>query len=54
MCIVMQYHHNYYLEKVMMMCFYDDSYIVIENCNKHDARVRYDSFNDVVKFLSLH
>jgi hypothetical protein len=48
MCIVMQYRHNYYLDKVMMICFYDDSYIVIENCHKHDARVCYDSFNDRV------
>jgi hypothetical protein len=42
----MQYHHNYYVEKVMAIYSYDDSYIVIENCHKHDARVYYDSFND--------
>ena len=25
---------------------YDDSYIIIKNCHKHDARVYYDNFND--------
>jgi hypothetical protein len=42
----MQYCHNYYVEKIMMIYSYDDSYIVIENCRKHDVKVYYDSFND--------
>jgi hypothetical protein len=33
MCIVMQYHHNYYVEKVIMIYSYDYSYIVITNCH---------------------
>jgi hypothetical protein len=47
MCIVMKYCHYYYDEKVMTMYSCDDSYIVIEICHKHDARVSYDVFNDV-------
>jgi hypothetical protein len=39
MHILMQYHHNYYVVKVMTIYSYDYSYIVIENCHKHDARV---------------
>jgi hypothetical protein len=46
MCIDMQYHHNYYVEKVMMTYSYDNSYIVIENCHEHDVRVSYDDFSD--------
>jgi hypothetical protein len=42
----MQYRHNYYVEKVMMIYSYDNSYIVIENCHKYDARVYYDGSND--------
>jgi hypothetical protein len=30
----------------MTVYSYDESYLVIENCHKHDARVCYDSFND--------
>jgi hypothetical protein len=35
-----------YVEKFMTIYFYDNSYIVIENCHKYDARVCYDDFND--------
>jgi hypothetical protein len=42
----MQYHHNYYVEKVMTIYSYNDSYIVIENCHKHDGRPCCDDFND--------
>jgi hypothetical protein len=30
----------------MTICSYNDSYIVIENCHKHDANVCYDNFNE--------
>jgi hypothetical protein len=33
-------------KKFMMIYFYHDSYIVIENCHKHDDIVCYDDFND--------
>jgi hypothetical protein len=46
MCIVMQYRHNDYVEKVMTIYSYDDPYIVINICHKHDARVYYDDFNN--------
>jgi hypothetical protein len=36
----------YYVEKVMMNYSNVDSYIVMENCHKHDCRVCYDGFND--------
>jgi hypothetical protein len=39
MHILMQYHHNYYVVKVMTIYSYDYSYIVIEIFHKHDARV---------------
>ena len=34
------------VDKDMTIYSYDYSYIVIENCHKHDARVWYDNFND--------
>jgi hypothetical protein len=43
----MQYPHNYYVNKVMIIYSYGDSYIVIENCHKHDGGVYYGGFNDV-------
>jgi hypothetical protein len=30
----------------MTIYFYDDFYIVKENCHKHDARAYYDDFDD--------
>jgi hypothetical protein len=30
----------------MTIYSYDNCYIVIENCHKHDARVCFDKFND--------
>ena len=42
----MQYRHNYYVKKFMTIYSYVDSYIIIKNCHKHDARVYYDNFND--------
>jgi hypothetical protein len=30
----------------MMIYSYGNSYIDIENCRKHDVRVRYDDFSD--------
>jgi hypothetical protein len=46
MLIVMWYRYNYYVKKVVTIYSYDDSYIVIKNCHKHNARVYYDGFND--------
>jgi hypothetical protein len=42
----MQYHCNYYVEKFITNYSYDDSYIIIENRHKHDARICHDGFND--------
>jgi hypothetical protein len=39
MRIVMQYHHNYYIEKVMPIYSFEDSYIIIENYHKQVASV---------------
>jgi hypothetical protein len=36
----------YYVKKVMINYSYDDSYIIMENCHKHDGRICYDGFND--------
>ena len=44
--IVMQYRHNYYVQKVMTIYSYDNYCIVIKNCHKHDAKLYYDGFND--------
>jgi hypothetical protein len=41
MPIVMQYYHNYYVEKVIKIVSYDYSYIVIENCHKRVVGVYY-------------
>jgi hypothetical protein len=42
----MHYRHNYYVKKIITIYSYDDSYIIIENCHKNNARVCYDGFND--------
>jgi hypothetical protein len=47
MFIVTQYRHNHYIKwKVMMIYSYDNSYIVIGNCHKHDTIICYGDFND--------
>jgi hypothetical protein len=38
----------------MTLYSYDDFYIVIENCHKHDTIVYYDNLMTDVKFVSLY
>jgi hypothetical protein len=54
MCIVMQYRHNDYVEKVMTIYSYDDPYIVINICHKHDAKYIMMILITDIQFSSLY
>jgi hypothetical protein len=52
--IVMQYRHNYYVEKVMTIYSYDNSCIVIEIVTNMMLNYIMTVLMTEIKFLSLH